>query len=48
MFVCNDVCLYVMTYVCMLQIRPVRTETRRYDGEISGIRAGVKRGIKLK
>ncbi|KAK3596510.1 hypothetical protein CHS0354_039030 [Potamilus streckersoni] len=30
------------------QIREPRTETARYGGELSGIRAGIKRGIKLK
>ncbi|XP_060073510.1 something about silencing protein 10-like [Ylistrum balloti] len=30
------------------QVREVKTEMSRYAGEISGIRAGVKRGIKMK
>lgn len=30
------------------QFREPRTEVQRYGGEISGIRAGVKRGVKLK
>ncbi|OWF40834.1 something about silencing protein 10-like [Mizuhopecten yessoensis] len=30
------------------QVREARTEMARYGGEISGIRAGVKRGIKMK
>lgn len=30
------------------QVREVRTETSRYGGEISGIRSGIKRGIKMK
>ncbi|XP_062579432.1 something about silencing protein 10-like [Saccostrea cucullata] len=30
------------------QVRDVRTETSRYGGEISGIRSGIKRGIKMK
>jgi hypothetical protein len=30
------------------QIREVRREINPYGGELSGIRAGVKRGIKLK
>ncbi|XP_048759706.2 something about silencing protein 10-like [Ostrea edulis] len=30
------------------QIREVRTEMSRYGGEISGIRSGIKRGIKMK
>ncbi|XP_038614707.1 something about silencing protein 10 [Tachyglossus aculeatus] len=30
------------------QVREVRREERRYGGELSGIRAGVKKGIKLK
>ena len=32
----------------VFQIREVRTEVSRYGGELSGIRAGIKRGIKLK
>uniref|UniRef100_A0A3B4BL52 Sas10 C-terminal domain-containing protein n=1 Tax=Periophthalmus magnuspinnatus TaxID=409849 RepID=A0A3B4BL52_9GOBI len=30
------------------QVREVRTEDKRYSGEVSGIRAGVKKSIKLK
>ncbi|ESO88152.1 hypothetical protein LOTGIDRAFT_126686, partial [Lottia gigantea] len=30
------------------QVREVRTESRRYGGEMTGIRAGIKRGTKLK
>ncbi|XP_020844181.1 LOW QUALITY PROTEIN: something about silencing protein 10 [Phascolarctos cinereus] len=30
------------------QVRPVRTEEYRYAGELSGIRAGVKKSVKLK
>ncbi|KAK6188087.1 hypothetical protein SNE40_004347 [Patella caerulea] len=30
------------------QVREVRTETHRYGGEMTGIRAGIKRGRKLK
>jgi len=30
------------------QIRPVRNELTAYAGEISGIRAAVKRGVRLK
>jgi U3 small nucleolar RNA-associated protein 3 len=30
------------------QVREVRTEMHRYGGELSGIRIGVKRSIKLK
>lgn len=31
-----------------LQIKEVRKELTRYEGEISGIKAGAKRSIKLK
>ena len=30
------------------QIREVRKEMKKYDGEISGIKAGIKRSIKMK
>ena len=30
------------------QIREVRKELNKYDGEISGIKAGIKRSIKMK
>ena len=30
------------------QIREVRTEMKRYGGEISGIRAGIKRSTKFR
>lgn len=33
-------------HIC--QVREVRKEKTRYSGELSGIRAGVKKSIKLK
>ncbi|VDI46343.1 U3 small nucleolar RNA-associated protein 3 [Mytilus galloprovincialis] len=30
------------------QVREARTEMKRYGGEVSGIRAGIKRSVKLK
>lgn len=34
--------------IIFLQVREVRKEVTRYAGEISGIKASVKKGIKLK
>lgn len=40
--------LYEILKNYFLQVREVRKELTRYAGEISGIKAGVKKGIKLK
>lgn len=32
----------------VFQVREVRREETRYSGELSGIRAGVKKSVKLK
>jgi len=38
----------VLCKIYFLQVREIRKELTRYTGEISGIKAGVKKGIKLK
>ena len=35
-------------FVAFMQVREARTEISRYGGEASGIRAGIKRSIKMK
>lgn len=40
--------LNVETCVHVCQVREVRQEDKRYSGELSGIRAGVKKSTKLK
>lgn len=38
----------IETVVHIRQVREVRREDKRYSGEMSGIRAGVKKSVKLK
>lgn len=38
----------IETSVCIWQVRDVRREDKKYSGELSGIRAGVKKSTKLK
>lgn len=38
----------VETSVYICQVRDVRREDKKYSGELSGIRAGVKKSTKLK
>lgn len=42
----NDIDIKTIVYVH--QVRDVRREETRYSGELSGIRAGVKKSVKLK
>jgi hypothetical protein len=46
-FFCNLLLLY-LSYLGALQVREARKEVEKYGGEISGIKIGVVKSIKLK